>query len=187
MKSIFNKISTKLVNKLKNCKMLVLDVDGTLTDGGVYVDSNGKETMRCDRRDGFGTAMLKERSDIRILILSGEIDPVVKARANKLKVPIIHGLDKTKEAKEMVLNRELKKLGIKPSQVCYVGDEYNDIGCMQFVGVAIAVANAFSQVKDVAHYVTKNFGGHGAVREVCELILYAKGVHPHPLNNPFRE
>lgn len=187
MKSIFNKISAKLINKLKNCKMLVLDFDGVLTEGEVYLDSDGRETIRCDRRDGWGIDMIKKLSDVKILIITGEVNPIVKLRAKKLGVPIIFGLDVKRETKKDMLLIELKKYHIQPSQVCYVGDEYNDLECMQIVGMAVATANAFEQLKKLAHYITLNTGGHGAVREVCELILYAKGVHPFPLNNLFRK
>lgn len=176
MEYVFKKINLAVVKKLKECKLLVLDFDGVLTENGVFVDENGKETVRCDRSDGLGLELVRRHGGIDTLILSTELNPVVAARAKKLKIPAIQ----TDLPKTDSLSAEAKSRNLPLDDICYVGNDLNDLGCMKKVGLAVAVNDAYSQVKKAAAYVTKANGGRGAVREICELILYAKKKHPHP-------
>jgi YrbI family 3-deoxy-D-manno-octulosonate 8-phosphate phosphatase len=120
--------------------------------------------------------MLRSSSEVTVLILSREINPVTTARAKKLKIESITGLTSKIES----LHSFAAQQDVSLSHTCYIGNDLNDIECMQAIGVSVAVADAYVQVRKIADYVTRRTGGNGAVREVCELILYAQGSHPHP-------
>jgi N-acylneuraminate cytidylyltransferase len=149
---------------------LVLDFDGVFTDDKVYVFQDGREAVRCDRSDGFGIALLK-KAGVAVWVLSSEINPVVQARADKLGIPCISGVQDKGEA----LHRLLEEKGYDPAQVVYVGNDLNDLPCMAQVGCAVAVANAHPQVLQQAQLILEHPGGDGAIREVCELILQRLG------------
>jgi len=155
--------------RLANVKLLVLDFDGVLTDNRVWVDQDGRESVACNRSDGWGIARLRE-AGVQLVVLSTEQNPVVAARCRKLKVECIQGCDD----KRTRLEQLLEERGLSASQVAYVGNDVNDLACMESVGVAIAVADAESAVRAIASLVTARCGGHGAVREVCDWILEAR-------------
>jgi N-acylneuraminate cytidylyltransferase len=144
---------------------LVLDFDGVMTDNRVLVFQDGSEGVLCDRSDGWGIGQLKG-TGLPILILSTETNQVVKARADKLGIPCLHGIADKKTALEDWLN----KSGLNAAQVVYVGNDENDLTCMSFVGCAVAVADARPSVIEFADFVLDSPGGHGAVREICDLI-----------------
>ena len=124
----------------------------------------------------MGLEFVRKYCGIDVVILSRETNKVVATRAKKLKIPCTHGLnDKLGNFLE-----EIKSRNLKFDEVCFVGDDLNDIGVINKSGLGIATGNAFDQVKKVADYVTQRKGGNGAVREVCELIMYAKEKHPYP-------
>ena len=155
-----------LKEDFKKIKLLVLDFDGVMTNNKVYIDENGKEMVCCSRADGLGIENLKKQG-VKILVLSKERNRVVKARCKKLKVKCVQKVnDKLK-----TLNQALEEMNILPSQVCYLGNDINDIECVKFVGLGCAVRNSHLTLLRVADYVTKNKGGDGAVREICDLIL----------------
>lgn len=162
-----NQVKTSLKNRFSKCKLLVLDFDGVLTDDKVYVDQDGKETVRCDRSDGLGIVMLRDTKLVEIFILSKEANVVVGARARKLKIGCFQGIDD----KVTLLKSEVAKRGKSLEEVCYVGNDITDVGCMQIVGLAIAVKESFPTVIEVADYITKHSGGSGAVREICDIFL----------------
>ncbi|MFJ4844342.1 cytidylyltransferase domain-containing protein [Streptomyces sp. NPDC088733] len=145
---------------------VVLDFDGTQTDDTVLVDSEGRETVTVHRGDGLGIAALRDNG-LPVLILSTETNPVVAARARKLKVPVLHGIDR----KDLALKQWCKEQGIAPERVLYVGNDVNDLGCFALVGWPTAVANAHDVVKDAARSITATPGGRGAIREVASWIL----------------
>jgi N-acylneuraminate cytidylyltransferase len=146
--------------------LLVLDFDGVMTDNRVFVNQNGAETVLCDRSDGWGIARLKE-AGVDVIVLSTETNSVVSARCQKLGVPCIQGSNhKLVKLQELVQQRSLT-----PEQVAYVGNDVNDLECMQWVGMPIAVANAVPEVRSMSCLVTTQRGGEGAVREICDLIL----------------
>lgn len=149
------------------CRMLVVDFDGVLTDNGVYLSENGMESVRCDRGDGLGLEMVRQTGCIDTLILSRESNSIVKVRAKKLKLPVISGAsDKLK-----ILKRELLRRKLSPERVCYVGNDVNDIECMKYVGIPVAVADSHPKAIMAARYVTRRGGGRGAVREVCDVLI----------------
>jgi len=143
-----------------------MDFDGVMTNNKVIVDENGKESVTCNRSDGMGIEMLLEK-DIGAIVISKETNKVVKARCKKLSIPCVNGIDD----KITILKKELKSRGLKPENVCYMGNDVNDIECMEYVGVAVAVNDAYPEVKKFAQYVTKKNGGEGAVREIIDNIL----------------
>lgn len=157
----------KLAN-LVEVRLLVVDFDGVMTDNRVLVDQDGREAVWCHRGDGWGIARLKE-AGIEVIVLSTETNPVVSARCRKLGIECVQACDD----KSSALERLVKERCLKPEQVAYVGNDVNDIACLRWVGVPIAVADAVSEVRMVARLVTAESGGRGAVREVAEWILRA--------------
>ncbi|MGW7519728.1 cytidylyltransferase domain-containing protein [Streptomyces sp. NPDC054796] len=145
---------------------VVLDFDGTQTDDRVLVDSDGRETVAVHRGDGLGIAALR-RADLELLILSTEQNPVVAARATKLKVPVLHGIDR----KDLALKQWCEERGIAPERVLYVGNDVNDLPCFGLVGWPVAVAGAHDVVRGAARAVTSAPGGAGAIREIAAWIL----------------
>ncbi|GLX01145.1 N-acetylneuraminate synthase family protein [Microtetraspora sp. NBRC 16547] len=148
---------------------VVTDFDGVHTDDRAYVDSEGREMVAVSRSDGMGVALLK-RSGVRLLVLSTERNPVVAARARKLGVPVLQGLN----AKETALRDWLAIEGLDPARVAYVGNDVNDLGCMALVGWPVAVPDAHPRVRAAARVVLTHAGGAGAVRELCDRVLAAR-------------
>ncbi|WP_344838314.1 acylneuraminate cytidylyltransferase [Actinocorallia longicatena] len=149
---------------------LVTDFDGVHTDDRAQVTQDGHESVAVSREDGMGVALLK-KAGVPVLILSTEVNPVVRARADKLGVPVLHGI----ADKAAVLEKWLHDAGWDPARVAYVGNDVNDLGCLALVGWPIAVPDAHPSVLAAARLVLSRPGGGGAVREVCELILDSKG------------
>ncbi|MFG5720589.1 cytidylyltransferase domain-containing protein [Streptomyces murinus] len=145
---------------------VVLDFDGTQTDDRVLIDSEGRELVSVHRGDGLGIAALR-RSGLRMLILSTEQNPVVAARARKLKLPVLHGIDR----KDLALKQWCEEQGIAPERVLYVGNDVNDLPCFTLVGWPVAVASAHDVVRGAARAVTTLPGGDGAIREIASWIL----------------
>ncbi|MGX4690227.1 cytidylyltransferase domain-containing protein [Streptomyces sp. JNUCC 63] len=145
---------------------VVLDFDGTQTDDRVLIDSDGREFVSVHRGDGLGIAALR-RSGLKMLILSTEQNPVVAARARKLKLPVLHGIDR----KDLALKQWCEEQGIAPERVLYVGNDVNDLPCFALVGWPVAVASAHDVVRDAARAVTTVPGGDGAIREIAGWIL----------------
>ncbi|MFD5318123.1 cytidylyltransferase domain-containing protein [Streptomyces sp. NPDC127098] len=145
---------------------VVLDFDGTQTDDRVLVDSEGREMVAVHRGDGLGIAALR-RAGIPLLILSTEQNPVVAARARKLRIPVLHGIDR----KDLALKQWCEEQGIAPERVLYAGNDVNDLPCFDLVGWPVAVASAHDVVRGAARAVTSAAGGAGAIREIASWIL----------------
>ncbi|ADI07781.1 transferase [Streptomyces bingchenggensis BCW-1] len=145
---------------------VVLDFDGTQTDDKVLIDSDGRELVAVHRGDGLGIAALR-RAELALLILSTEQNPVVAARARKLRVPVLHGIDR----KDLALKQWCEEQGIAPERVLYVGNDVNDLPCFGLVGWPVAVAGAHDVVRGAARAVTSTPGGDGAIREIASWIL----------------
>ncbi|MFF4244142.1 cytidylyltransferase domain-containing protein [Streptomyces sp. NPDC001822] len=145
---------------------VVLDFDGTQTDDRVLVDSDGRETVAVHRGDGLGIAALR-KSGLPLLILSTEQNPVVAARARKLQVPVLHGIDR----KDLALKQWCEEQSIAPDRVLYVGNDVNDLACFGLAGWPVAVASAHDSVRAAARAVTTNPGGFGAIREIAAWLL----------------
>jgi YrbI family 3-deoxy-D-manno-octulosonate 8-phosphate phosphatase len=149
---------------------VIFDFDGVLTDNRVWIDEEGRELVRCDRGDGLGLARLRE-AGVPVWVLSSEVNPVVTARCKKLGVPVRQGL----RDKGAALAALAAEQGFDLERVVYVGNDVNDLGCMQRVGFSVAVADAVSLVRERADWVLTQPGGRGAVRELCEQILQEGG------------
>lgn len=149
-------------------KLLALDFDGVITDNRVWVDENGRESVAAYRSDSLIMTKLRQ-AGTEVVILSSETNPVVTARAKKMRVEAIHGIGLNDKA--AVLKNLLAERQIDPAQVIYVGNDLNDLPCFEVAGWAVAVADARPEALRAADYITRAPGGHGAVREICDLIL----------------
>ncbi|MFJ9802102.1 cytidylyltransferase domain-containing protein [Streptomyces wuyuanensis] len=145
---------------------VVLDFDGTQTDDRVLVDSDGRELVAVHRGDGLGIAALR-RAGLKLLILSTERNPVVAARARKLNLPVLHGVDR----KDAALKRWCEENAVAPERVLYAGNDVNDLPCFGMVGWPVAVASAHDSVRAAARAVTTSPGGAGAIREIAAWLL----------------
>ncbi|MBI3152359.1 MAG: acylneuraminate cytidylyltransferase [Chloroflexi bacterium] len=154
-------------------KMIICDFDGVVTNNLVLTDENGKETVSASRSDSMHIKTLREKG-IEVMILSSEPNPVVKARAKKMGVEAMHGIGM--QDKGRVMREVLEQKNIKAEHVIYVGNDLNDLPCFEIAGWSVAVADAYPEVLRAADYVLSRKGGHGAIRELCELIL--KNVIP---------
>jgi 3-deoxy-D-manno-octulosonate 8-phosphate phosphatase (KDO 8-P phosphatase) len=160
-----------IVDKLTKIKMLILDVDGVMTDGNIIMDSDGREMKNFNVRDGHGLVMI-QRHGIRVAILTGRTSAVVEHRARDLKITEVYqGALNKKEIFPLIL----EKNSLAPEEIAYIGDDIVDIPVLKMAGFSVAVADALELVKKCADYVTVHRGGQGAVREVCEMLLIARG------------
>lgn len=156
--------------KLAKIKMLILDVDGVMTDGRIIMDSEGREIKNFDVRDGHGIKMI-QCMQIEVVLLTGRKSEVVLHRARDLGIKEVY---QNARNKKDILEKILKKHRLCPESVAFLGDDIVDIPVLKRVGFPAAVANALDIVKDTAVYVTKRKGGQGAIREICDLILQAQ-------------
>jgi len=158
--------------KAKKIKLLVLDVDGVLTDGFLMYGNDGNEIKHFDVKDGFGIYLLK-KSGLSCAILTAKGAPLVTRRAQDLKIDKVY---QDFHYKIEAFDSVKKDFGVKEEEICFMGDELLDLPILKRVGLAISVPNAVDEVKKIAHLVTKSCGGRGAVREVCELIMKSQGT-----------
>ena len=149
-------------------KMIICDFDGVVTDNLVLTDENGKETVSASRSDSMHIKTLREKG-VEVMILSSEPNPVVKARAQKMGVEAIHGIGMQDKGRAM--REVLGQKNVKAENVIYVGNDLNDLPCFEIAGWSVAVADAYPEVIRAADFVLTKKGGHGAVRELCEMVL----------------
>ncbi|UCD55084.1 MAG: HAD-IIIA family hydrolase [Candidatus Omnitrophota bacterium] len=159
-----------ITERAKKIKLLLLDVDGVLTDGKIIIGNYGDEIKNFDVKDGLGVVLLK-KAGLYAAIITARNSRIVKIRARQI------GIDKIYENHYKIKSlRDIKKrFRVKEEEICFVGDDLIDIPILKRIGFAVAVPNAVKDTKDTAHYITKNPGGRGAVREICEIILKAQG------------
>ncbi|MBL8090138.1 MAG: acylneuraminate cytidylyltransferase [Anaerolineales bacterium] len=156
-------------------KLIICDFDGVVTDNSVITDQDGKESVLASRSDSMHIKTLKEKG-IDFMILSSEPNGVVQARAKKMGVESIHGIGM--QDKGRVMREVLEKKNIKAENVIYVGNDLNDLPCFEIAGWSVAVADAYPEIIRAADFVLTKNGGHGAIRELCELILQKSASHP---------
>lgn len=161
------------VTLLRDVRLVVFDFDGVMTNNQVLVLQDGSEGVLCNRSDGLGVGMLK-KAGLDVCVLSMEENPVVKRRCEKLKIPCIQG----QAHKLPVFQKLLADRAVARAQSVYVGNDVNDLDCLEHAGLGIAVADAHESVLARVRLVTRQSGGLGAVREVCDMILAAKGIAP---------
>lgn len=157
-------------NRLRNIKLLLLDVDGVMTDGSIIYNDSGEEIKVFCVRDGLGIRMLME-SGINVGIVTGRSSDSLYHRCKNLHIQLIFDGISDKAA---ALDKITEKTGVKDHEIAYIGDDLPDISIMRKVGIPIAVADADENVIEVAHIVTSAKGGAGAIREVCEAIIKAQ-------------
>lgn len=157
-------------NRLAELRLVAFDVDGVFTDGRFYLSDDGIETKAFNTQDGFGIRQLLD-AGIEVAIISGRPSGAVEKRMAELGVQHVFVGARDKIAAFNVL---IAELGIVDSECAYVGDDIPDFALLARVGYSIAVANAVTQVREYCDYTTVARGGHGAVREVCELVLGAR-------------
>jgi YrbI family 3-deoxy-D-manno-octulosonate 8-phosphate phosphatase len=148
--------------------LIISDFDGVLTDNRVWVDQDGKETVAAYRSDSIRIKELRERG-IDVLILSSEVNRVVEARAKKIGVEAIHGIGI--QEKGNVMREVLEQKNVKAENVIFIGNDLNDLPCFEVAGWSVAVADAYPEVIRAADFVLSRPGGHGALRELCDLVL----------------
>jgi 3-deoxy-D-manno-octulosonate 8-phosphate phosphatase (KDO 8-P phosphatase) len=160
-----------LIERILKIRLLIVDVDGVLTDGRIIYDSRGNQLKFFDVLDGFGIHLLRT-AGIETAIITAKKSKVVMRRAKDFKVKHIYQdcIDKIKAFHDVS-----KKLNVDPEEVCFIGDDIVDIPVLKRVGFAVSVPNAVDEAKEISHYITRKEGGHGAVREVCDLIMKAQG------------
>jgi len=146
--------------------LVVFDFDGVMTDDIVYVNQDGIEMVAANRRDGMGISLM-HKAGKKMIVLSSEVNHVVKARCEKLKLPVIQGVEKKAE----VLQKYLKENSVNPNHVIFIGNDVNDLPCFPIVGCALVVADAHPAALRQADIILQHNGGKGAVREVCDLLL----------------
>jgi 3-deoxy-D-manno-octulosonate 8-phosphate phosphatase (KDO 8-P phosphatase) len=163
-------LSPELQARFRNIKLLILDVDGVMTDGGLTIGDDGQEYKTFHAHDGLGMKLLKA-SGVELAIITGRTSNVVKKRAESTGVAHFY---QGAEDKLLAFNDLMKSSGLQASQCAFMGDDVVDLPPMLKCGLALAVPNSPSLVLKHAHYVTIKTGGRGAVREVCELIMQAQ-------------
>ena len=170
------KISASLKKRAAQVKLLLMDVDGTMTDGSVTLlsqpDGSALEIKTFDAHDGQGLT-LAQTAGLRTGCITGRESAALLRRAHEMKMEFIY----MKQPLKMPAYEEiLRKAGVSDSAVAYIGDDLPDIPLLRRAGLAVAVGDAVPEVKEAAHYATKAHAGHGAVREAVELILKSKGI-----------
>ena len=149
--------------------LIVTDFDGVITDNRVWTDETGRETVVASRSDSMHIRELRERG-VGVVILSSEPNPVVRARAEKMgMVEVVQGIDL--QSKGQALRQLLLHRNVDARHVAYIGNDLNDLPCFEVAGWAVAVADAYPEVRRAADWVLKAPGGHGALRELCDMVL----------------
>jgi 3-deoxy-D-manno-octulosonate 8-phosphate phosphatase (KDO 8-P phosphatase) len=161
----------EVLERARKIKLLILDIDGVLTDGRIVCGIYGEELKFFDVQDGFGITLL-DRAGIKSVIITAKKSRIVKMRARDLRIAKAY---QGFPGKLKAFNKILKKFHLKPEECCFIGDDLIDIPVLRRVGLSVAVPNAVDEVKSSAHHITSRPGGRGAVREVCDLILKSQG------------
>ena len=185
-KKIYDALSEDLKEKFSRIRFIGLDFDGVFTDNTVFQGEDGIETVKRSKADSLGIDILdesglyskenylEESHGVDLLILSKESNLVISSVGKKIKIKAL----RSQFDKKTAFRKELKKRNLNYSLACFVGNDLNDLECIQNAGIGIAVADSAIEVLKNADYVTWSLGGKGAVREIIELVLYAKKRHP---------
>jgi 3-deoxy-D-manno-octulosonate 8-phosphate phosphatase (KDO 8-P phosphatase) len=163
-------IPQPILERAARIKLVAFDVDGTLTDGRLWMTEDGREIKAFHVHDGLGIKRLREQG-IEVALISSRISRAVELRAEQLGIDHVY---QGKSDKLACLKDLLRASGLAPEQACYVGDDLPDLAPMSVCGLAVAVADARPEVLDAAHWRTSAKGGRGAAREVCDFILAAQ-------------
>jgi len=161
-----------ILDKAKNIKVVIFDIDGVLTDGSLFIGDDGQEYKAFNSRDGHGLKML-QKSGVAVAIITGRTSEVVKYRIRDLGIKHVY---QGQHDKTIAFNDLLQTLNITADECAYVGDDVVDLPVMSQVGLAIAVQDAHAMVIKHSHWQTPHAGGRGAGRDVCEMVMEAKGT-----------
>lgn len=159
-----------MLERARRVQLLCVDVDGTLTDAGMYYGPDGEVMKKFNTRDGMGLARVREVG-VAVAIISGEDSAIVHARATKLQIDDVY---RGAADKRVAIDDLRQRHGLAYEEIAFVGDDLNDLPALECVGLACAVADAVGPVRRIAHLVTSRAGGNGAVRELCELLVAAR-------------
>jgi 3-deoxy-D-manno-octulosonate 8-phosphate phosphatase (KDO 8-P phosphatase) len=162
----------KLLKVAKNIKLIIFDVDGVLTDGSIILDSEDNEFKSFHVRDGHGIKMLI-RAGLTVAMITGRYSKVVERRARELGITEVY---QRCFDKRVAYRHLIEKYSVDSGEVAYIGDDIVDLPLLKSSGFSVAVADASVEAKDAAMMITKNRGGRGAVREVCDFLLRAQGL-----------
>ncbi len=160
-------------HRASTVKAIIFDVDGVLTDGGLYRSDDGQEIKRFHATDGLGMRMLAN-AGVEIAIITGRTSDVVSHRCRELQIEHVYQGQKDKLGAFEAL---CQKLDLPPSEFAYMGDDIIDLPVMKRVGLALTVPHACDEISAISHWTSVRQGGHGAAREACELLLKAKGLY----------
>ncbi len=170
--------SKKILLSPKNIELIVFDFDGVMTDNTAYIDDKGKESVKVNRGDGMGISLLNE-ANYKMLVLSTEKNEVVKKRCEKLNIGFVQGVDdKLNYLKTLLVEKSINR-----ENVIYVGNDVNDLSCMEYVGYPIAVLNSHAKIIEVSRYILSLSGGDGAVRELADWLLCPEQKTNISINN----
>ncbi|MFH0855323.1 MAG: HAD-IIIA family hydrolase [Candidatus Omnitrophota bacterium] len=161
----------EFVERARKIKILLLDVDGVLTDGRIIYDSKGRDSKFFDVHDGLGVYALN-KAGIKTIIVTAKSSRAIIPRARDMRVAEVFADVSPKSA---ILDKIMNKYKVTAEEVCFAGDDLVDLGLMKIVGLPVAVFNACPEIKQAAGYITVRHGGRGAVREIAELILKSQG------------
>ena len=167
-----------LLPQAAKVKLLLLDVDGVLTDGSITYSDGGEELKTFNARDGFGLNLLRQ-TGVEVGIITARQSQALERRCQDLGISHLH---QGKRNKVAVFREITNDLGLQGNEVAYVGDDWLDLPLLTQVGLAVTVADAVPEMKDFVDFVTRRNGGHGAVREVCDLIIDGKGMYQQLLD-----
>jgi len=164
-------IGQDIIARAQKVKLIVIDIDGIMTDGRIIYSVYGDELKFFDVQDGFGISLLRH-AGIPSVIITAKKSRIVKLRARDMKVARAYQgyIDKL-----VPFNDILKRFKVSPEEICFMGDDLIDVPVLRRVGFAVTVPNAVDEAKSAAHHVTSKAGGRGAVREMCDLILKSQG------------
>lgn len=168
--TLYGDISTTVIEKAKNIKLFICDIDGVFSDGRIYLGNDGEELKAFHTKDGYGIKALGA-SGVDVAVITGRQSNIVQNRMTALNVKhIIQG----EENKLPALQSLLKTYNLTAEQVAYIGDDMPDYECMDFVGLSIAVNDAHPSILSLADHITTIRGGFGAVREICDIIMQSQ-------------
>lgn len=162
-----------MLEQALNIKALVLDVDGILSDGFVTFTNTGDELKSFDIRDGLGMKLVQQ-AGVKVIIITGRKSNIVEKRMSDLGVDLVY---QGREDKGSALHEACKQLGLNPQDCLYMGDDWPDLSAFAIAGLKVTVPNGHLEVRQRADLVTEAMGGRGAVREVCDILLQAKGMY----------
>ena len=163
-------MNPKLLKKFQDIKIVLADVDGVLTDGGMYYSEKGEVLKKFNAKDGMGVEILL-RSKVKTVLLTRENSNIVKKRGSKIKAAATYIGTFNKESQ---LQKICKKFQVSPAEIAYIGDDLNDLEIMKLVGFSAMQSDGIKDLRKIVDYVCKNNGGHGAFREIVDLIVLSQ-------------